>query len=389
MPRGDQNLFDVFMKLEKVQDSNKLNENLMALLFGIKNLAQGLALYHSHGLVHCDIKLENLIVHNNTFKFIDWGISGSRKKPSEYMEFPSEYYIRSLFATALQVESMVGPMSKALFPCLEKAMAESLVSRQKGVGGLPFPNWLLLKHQHFFLDICRNNFYKNWPENERNHEEFLFRLSKCHDVFALLCVVAAPLFTALTFLEFESGIEDTFTIPKSPKGKVSMQNEMVQDVGKFLCTAAWKATTLNLTAKQLLRQIEDLVKNVRAKFQFTDEHPRFSFGEPTSSSSQPTTATVPTEQPAEKRERQVSKVSRGRANAFDDTLDSPEDHSMFDFSPSLLGGAKQTSGAKRGFTRTLQRSPKRLPKRSPKRSVLSKSRSPAKTRKVNKRPRLC
>jgi hypothetical protein len=44
---------------------------------GFLNLWAGLILYHSHGIVHADIKAPNIAFQSGTFKFADWGWSAN------------------------------------------------------------------------------------------------------------------------------------------------------------------------------------------------------------------------------------------------------------------------------------------------------------------------
>lgn len=59
--------------------SKKLPIGPNQIIEGLKNLWHGLAFYHSHNVVHNDIKRNNIAFSDGTFKYFDWGWSAILK----------------------------------------------------------------------------------------------------------------------------------------------------------------------------------------------------------------------------------------------------------------------------------------------------------------------
>ena len=63
---------DLFTKLDP--SGNGIDESIAAKY--MKQLAEGVGHLHSVGIVHCDIKPENVLLHNNVIKICDLGLAG-------------------------------------------------------------------------------------------------------------------------------------------------------------------------------------------------------------------------------------------------------------------------------------------------------------------------
>ena len=72
---GGDTFEDYFVK-KVLNNSKNIDKSMYNLLLKIKPLFFGLNELYKNGLSHLDIKVNNIVLHNNVFKYIDFGLSG-------------------------------------------------------------------------------------------------------------------------------------------------------------------------------------------------------------------------------------------------------------------------------------------------------------------------
>ena len=80
---GGETFEDYFVK-KVLNNSKNIDKPMYNLLVKMKPLFFGLNELYNNGLSHLDIKVNNIVLHNNVFKYIDFGLSGEL---SDYKHF--------------------------------------------------------------------------------------------------------------------------------------------------------------------------------------------------------------------------------------------------------------------------------------------------------------
>ena len=80
---GGDTFEDYFVK-KVLNNSKNIDKSMYNLLLKMKPLFFGLNELYKNGLSHLDIKVNNIVLHNNVFKYIDFGLSGEL---SDYKHF--------------------------------------------------------------------------------------------------------------------------------------------------------------------------------------------------------------------------------------------------------------------------------------------------------------
>ena len=71
---GGDTFEDYFVK-KVVSDKKNIDKSMYNLLVKMKPLFYGLNKLYENNLIHLDIKVNNIVIHNNVFKYIDFGLS--------------------------------------------------------------------------------------------------------------------------------------------------------------------------------------------------------------------------------------------------------------------------------------------------------------------------
>lgn len=256
------------------------------VLSGCLNLVRGLALYHKHDLVHADIKLGNVAAFpieggDVTFKFIDWGMSGTSATAFSHGIGP---YIVNPYAAAMYSSGLLLSDSSSIRPCLMDTFVKVIEGYETFYNGVQMPRWLKDKSWLLTVGDIANytvDYYVPKPkpsflnkllgkkeEQAVDKTAHLQAVKKLTDVYALVCGVIAPMFSAVTHLYFDNKVplaELELSLWNPPPnlvhydddiGKKSFDDVYIREVANSLAALCWRASYLGLSADELLQGFE-------------------------------------------------------------------------------------------------------------------------------------
>ena len=271
MPRGNMNLQTLCERFSQITGSStpprEIRNFLKGLLAGLIHLATGLELYHTNNLVHCDIKLENIVVHNNLFKYIDWGISGTREQPSESIDEPTPYFVRNYAAVMVQLRALI--RNDVIVDSASSGIANTFGNLVKAECSrnrfFVVPSYAkdvnALVHSY---KVASKILFTRWQKTPNSNTDRIFDLAVCHDVYSLACMVAAPLFSALTAMTFTREEAQLVRSDGSPRGNACANLREVQLAGIGLANIIKSAFLCSLSAHAMRISLESILHDISA-----------------------------------------------------------------------------------------------------------------------------
>ena len=122
--KGDTNLLTYFSLRFKSITPKKLPYEFLTLMKTMKPIFQAISELETHNLIHNDIKSDNIVLHNNSFKLIDFELTDKVSKPKVFQERSlQEFYNNRLY--------FVYPLDYLFYSVIDEEIQQEIVSIYK------------------------------------------------------------------------------------------------------------------------------------------------------------------------------------------------------------------------------------------------------------------